>query len=94
VDTQVVVAAVTTVPTIVAVLIGILNNNSRLNDMNVRLSELRTHIDARFTDMDRKFTDMDRKMDQRFDDAKDTWRAELHRVEEVLNARLQHLEQH
>ena len=28
----------------------------------------------------------------RFDDMKDLWRAELHRVEEVLDARLKHLE--
>ena len=62
------------VPT-VAVLVGILINNSRLSD-------LRAHIDARFD-----------AVNQRFDDAKDTWRAELHRVEEVIDARLKHLEE-
>ena len=31
-------------------------------------------------------------MNQRFDDMRDIWRAELHRVEEVLDARLKHLE--
>ena len=31
-------------------------------------------------------------MNQRFDDMRDLWRAELHRVEEVLDARLKHLE--
>jgi hypothetical protein len=36
---------------------------------------------------------VDRKTDQRFDDAKEMWRAELHRVEEVLDARLKHLEE-
>jgi hypothetical protein len=35
-----------------------------------------------------------RSIDQRFDDMRDLWRAELHRVEEVLDARLKHLEQH
>ena len=55
------------VPT-VAVLVGILINNSRLSD-------LRSHMDARF------------------DDAKDTWRAELRRVEEVIDARLKHIEE-
>jgi len=55
------------VPTL-AVLTGILINNSRLSD-------LRSH------------------MDQRFDDMKDMWRSELHRVEEVLDARLKHLEE-
>jgi hypothetical protein len=32
-------------------------------------------------------------INHRFTDAKDVWRAELHRVEEVLDARLKHLEQ-
>jgi hypothetical protein len=31
-------------------------------------------------------------MNQRFDDLPDLWRAELRRVEEVLDARLKHLE--
>lgn len=30
-------------------------------------------------------------IDHRFDDMRDLWRAELHRVEEVLDARLKHL---
>jgi hypothetical protein len=54
------------VPTL-AILVGILINNSRLND-------LRSHIDARFDDM------------------RETWRAELRRVEEVLDARLKRIE--
>jgi len=62
------------VPTL-AVLVGILINNSRLSDMNSRLDDLRAHMDARFDDM------------------KDMWRSELHRVEEVLDARLRHLEE-
>ena len=32
-------------------------------------------------------------IDRRFDDMRDLWRAELHRVEEVLDARLKHLEE-
>ena len=58
------------IPTL-AVLIGILVNNSRLNDLN-----------ARFTDLSR-----------RIDDLKELWRSELRRVEEVLDARLSHLEE-
>jgi hypothetical protein len=49
------------------VLVGILINNARLND-------LRAH------------------MDSRFDDMRDTWRSELRRVQEVLDARLKVLE--
>ncbi|MGA3042482.1 MAG: DUF433 domain-containing protein [Bryobacteraceae bacterium] len=33
-------------------------------------------------------------MDKRFDDMRELWRAELRRVEEVLDARLKHLEEH
>jgi hypothetical protein len=61
------------VPTL-AVLVGILINNSRLGDLNNRISDLSSHID------------------KRFDDMKETWRAELHRVEGVLDARLKHIE--
>jgi hypothetical protein len=57
------------------VLVGILINNSRLNDLQV-------HIDSQFKDVDR-----------RFDEMRDLWRSELHRVEEVLDARLRHLEE-
>ena len=32
-------------------------------------------------------------INQRFDDMRDLWRAELQRVEEVLDARLKHLEE-
>ena len=32
-------------------------------------------------------------LSQRFDDLRDLWRAELRRVEEVLDARLKHLEE-
>lgn len=64
--------AVTQIATIglptLAVLIGILVNNSRLGD-------LRAHLD------------------KRLDDFEKVWRAALHRVEEVLDARLKHLEE-
>ena len=64
-----------------AVLVGILINNSRLNDTNLRIGELRGHMDSRFNDVDR-----------RFDEMRDLWRSELHRVEEVIDARLKHIE--
>jgi hypothetical protein len=38
------------IPTI-AVLIGILVNNTRLNDTNVRIAELRSHVDQRIDDL-------------------------------------------
>jgi hypothetical protein len=39
--------------------------------------------------MDSRFNGVDR----RFDDMRDMWRSELHRVEEVLDARWKHLEE-
>ena len=69
------------VPTL-AVLIGILVNNSRLGDVNNRISDLQRHMDSRIDNLIRL-------MDARFDAAKQ----ELVRVEQVLDARLSHLEQ-
>lgn len=74
-DTKILTIALATVPNILAVMLGIFINNSRLSD-------LRAYMDARFNEIDR-----------RFDDMRDMWRSELHRVEEVLDARLKHLEE-
>jgi len=58
-----------------AVLVGILVNNSRLTD-------LRNYIDVRFANLQQL-------MDARFAEQK----AELLRVEQVMDARLRHLEE-
>jgi hypothetical protein len=41
----------------------------------------------RFEAVEKRFE----SINQRFDDMRDLWRAELHRVEEVLDARLTHI---
>ena len=74
-DTQLLTIALAAVPTMLAVLVGILINNAWLNDTNTRIGELRVHVDTRFDEM------------------RDLWRAELHRIEEVLDARLKHIEE-
>ena len=66
--------ALATFPIMITVLIGILINNARMNDLNGRIDELRGDINRRFEEM------------------KELWRSELHRVEEILDARLKHLE--
>jgi hypothetical protein len=66
----------------ITVLIGILINNARLGD-------LRHYMDARFNEIDRRFD----RVDSRFEEMQDLWRSELHRVEEVLDARLKHIEE-
>jgi len=88
-DTQMLTVALATVPTMLTVLIGILLNNARLSDVNSRLGEFRSHMDARLNDVDRRFDGVD----SRFEDMKEMWRTELHRVEEVIDARLRHLEE-
>ncbi len=80
-DAQMLTIALASVPTMLTVLVGILINNSRLSDVHARLGELCSHMDGRFNDVDR-----------RFDEMKEMWRTELRRVEEVLDARLKHLE--
>jgi len=40
-----------------------------------------------------RLSDLKSHVDSRFDDMKDMWRSELHRVEEVLDARLKHMEE-
>jgi len=69
------------VPTL-AVLIGILINNSRLSD-------LRSYMDSRFSHVDTRFDDLRAVMDARFAAA----HSELIRVEQVMDARLRHLEE-
>ena len=81
-NSQILMIALAAVPNMLAVLAGILINNARLSDTNARIGELRAHIDARFNDVDR-----------RFDEMRDLWRSELYRVEQVLDARLKHLEE-
>ena len=78
-DTQILTIVLASVPSTIIVLVGILINNARLTDLNTR--------------MDHRFNEMDRKMDQRFGDLKELWRSELHRVEEILDARLKHIEE-
>jgi hypothetical protein len=79
---QVLLFALASLPTMLTVLIGILINNSRLGDVNSRMGDLNSRID-----------DLRSHMDARFDDMRVTWQSELHRVEEVLDARLKHLEE-
>jgi hypothetical protein len=52
--------------------------NSRFDAVNARFDAVNARFDA---------------IDRRFDDMRDLWRAELRRVEEVLDARLKHIEE-
>jgi len=86
---QVLLFALASVPTMLTVLIGILLNNSWLGDLHLRMGDFNTRID----DTNKRINDLRSHMDARFDDMRVTWQSELHRVEEVLDARLKHLEE-
>jgi hypothetical protein len=80
-DTQILTMALSTAPTMLLVLVGILINNARLGDTNSRIGETNSRIG-----------ELRSHMDVRFEEMKDLWRSELHRVEEVIDARLKHIE--
>ncbi len=87
-DQQILAIALSSAPTMFTVLIGILLNNGRFNDLNGRFGD----INSRITELQNRITGLERRMDQRFDEMKELWRSELHRVEEILDARLKHIE--
>jgi hypothetical protein len=64
-------------------LVGVL-----ISYINAKFAGAQGSINARFNAIDRRFD----AIDQRFDDMRELWRAELRRVEEVLDARLKQLE--
>ena len=41
-----------------------------------------------------RLSELDKRLDQRFADLRDSFRSELFRVEQVMDARLKHLEEH
>lgn len=56
---------------------------------NAKIDKLEAKFEARFEIIEKRLD----AIDKRFDDMRDLWRAELRRVEEVLDARLKHLEE-
>ena len=87
-DTQILTIALSTAPTMLLVLVGILINNARLGDTNTRIGE----TNSRIAETSSRITELRSHMDVRFEEMKDLWRSELHRVEEVIDARLKHIE--
>jgi hypothetical protein len=74
-----------------AVLIGLL-----MGYINAKIDGLRSEMNERFNGVNDRIAGINQRFDainQRFDDMRDLWRAELRRVEEVLDARLKHLEE-
>jgi hypothetical protein len=82
---QILTVALASVPTMLTVMISLLINNSRLGDIASRMADMDRRLNARIDDLGRH-------MDTRFDDQRAMWQSDLRRVEEVLDARLKHLE--
>jgi hypothetical protein len=64
--------------------------------VNAKFHGLEAKLEARFEAIDSRFRGLGARLDainQRFDDMRELWRAELRRVEEILDARLKHLEE-
>ena len=72
-----------------AVLVGILVNNSRLSDLKSYIDMRFVGVDHRFASIDQRFNSLMEVLDARFAEQK----AELLRVEQVMDARLRHLEE-
>jgi hypothetical protein len=56
--------------------------------LNSKFDAFRAEMNSKFAAIDARFD----AIDQRFDDMRELWRSELRRVEEILDARLKHLE--
>ncbi len=47
-----------TLPVVLALVIGFLYNNSRLNDLNKRIDDLRSDTNQRFSDINQRLSEM------------------------------------
>jgi len=74
------------------VLVGILINNARLGDLSNSLNSRLNDVHTRIGETNTRIGELRSHMDVRFEEMKDLWRSELHRVEEVIDARLKHIE--
>jgi hypothetical protein len=94
---QIIVAGISAGLPTLTVLVGILLNNQRLSDfekrMDQRMAEFEKRMDQRFAEVDKRFTESDKRTEQRLFDLRDLLRSEFFRVEQVMDARLKHLEE-
>lgn len=80
------VAAVSAGLPTLTVLVSLLINNQRLSDFEKRM-------DQRFAEVDKRFTELDKRTEEWLIDLRDLLRSEFFRVEQVMDARLKHLEE-
>ena len=87
--TQILTIALSTAPTMLIVLVGILINNARLGDLSSGLNSRLNDMHTRIGETNTRIGELRSHMDVRFEEMKDLWRSELHRVEEVIDARFE-----
>ena len=80
------VAAVSAGLPTLTVLVSLLINNQRLSDFEKRM-------DQRFAEVHKRFTELDKRTEEWLIDLRDLLRSEFFRVEQVMDARLKHLEE-
>lgn len=68
-DNQILTIALASAPAVIAVLVGILINNSRLGDTNSRISELRSSISELRSETRSSISELRSHMDNRFEDS-------------------------
>ncbi len=79
--------------TLIGLLVALMN--SKFSAMEAKFEARFSAIDARFKGIDAKFEAVYARLEaieKRFDDMRNLWRAELRRVEELLDVRLRQLE--
>jgi len=86
----------TNVPLYLAIGVPVLANAALVGLLLAYMNARFDGVDRRFEGINQRFEGINQRFEainQRFDDMRDLWRAELHRVEEVIDARLKHLEE-
>lgn len=79
-DSNLSTAIVSASGSLIVAIVAILTNNKRIDDLSKRT--------------DQRFDDLGRRMDQRFDAMEKLFTEKLLRVEQVMDARIKHLEDH
>ena len=73
-DTQILTIAMSTAPTMLIVLVGILINNARLGDLSTSLNSRLNDMHTRIGETNIRIGELRSHMDVRFEEMKDLWR--------------------
>jgi len=79
------IALPTLIPSL-TILVGVISNNKRLDDMNMRINDLRAEMNMRINELRAE-------MNTRFDAMERLFDSKLRHMEDVIDAWLKHLEE-